>query len=100
MVHALVGDAPDRLFLVGDGQQKVYPGGFKLFDAGISVADLKWALLACVAGLADDPFGAGHDHMSLYRLITCPCTGLGRHERTRSSHQRLALAYFRWAPRR
>jgi superfamily I DNA/RNA helicase len=37
MLHALVGDAPDGLLLVGDDQQKVYPGGFKLVDAGISV---------------------------------------------------------------
>jgi superfamily I DNA/RNA helicase len=37
LLHALVGDAPDGLFLVGDGQQKVYPGGFKLADAGINV---------------------------------------------------------------
>jgi superfamily I DNA/RNA helicase len=37
LVHALVGDAPDGLLLIGDGQQKVYPGGFKLSDAGISV---------------------------------------------------------------
>jgi len=37
LLHALVGDAPDGLTLVGDGQQAVYPGGFTLAEAGISV---------------------------------------------------------------
>jgi hypothetical protein len=37
LLHALVGDAPDGLLLVGDGQQAVYPGGFSLAEAGISV---------------------------------------------------------------
>lgn len=37
LLHALVGDAPDGLLLVGDGQQAVYPGGFSLTEAGISV---------------------------------------------------------------
>jgi superfamily I DNA/RNA helicase len=34
----LAGDRPDALFLVGDGQQAIYPGGFTLAEAGISVA--------------------------------------------------------------
>ncbi|WP_136517823.1 nuclease-related domain-containing DEAD/DEAH box helicase [Cellulomonas telluris] len=38
MLHALVGDAPDGLTLVGDGQQTIYPGGFTLAEAGVSVA--------------------------------------------------------------
>jgi hypothetical protein len=38
LLHALVGDAPDGLLLVGDGQQAVYPGGFTLAEAGVSVA--------------------------------------------------------------
>ncbi len=38
LLHALVGDRPDGLFLVGDGQQSVYPGGFTLAEAGVSVA--------------------------------------------------------------
>jgi hypothetical protein len=38
LLHALVGDAPDGLLLIGDGQQRVYPGGFTLAEAGISVA--------------------------------------------------------------
>lgn len=38
MLHALVGDRPDGLHLVGDGQQSIYPGGFTLAEAGISVA--------------------------------------------------------------
>lgn len=37
LLHALVGDAPDGLLLVGDGQQAVYPGGFTLSEAGVSV---------------------------------------------------------------
>jgi hypothetical protein len=36
-LHALVGDRPDGLLMVGDGQQSVYPGGFTLSEAGISV---------------------------------------------------------------
>jgi superfamily I DNA/RNA helicase len=38
LLHALGGDGPDGLLLVGDGQQAVYPGGFTLAEAGISVA--------------------------------------------------------------
>jgi hypothetical protein len=38
LLHRLVGDAPDGLLLIGDGQQSVYPGGFSLGEAGISVA--------------------------------------------------------------
>jgi superfamily I DNA/RNA helicase len=37
LLHALVGDTPDGLLLVGDGQQAVYPGGFNLSEAGVSV---------------------------------------------------------------
>ena len=37
ILHALVGDRPDGLLLVGDGQQAVYPGGFTLSEAGVSV---------------------------------------------------------------
>jgi hypothetical protein len=37
LLHALVGDAPNGLLLVGDGQQAVYPGGFTLTEAGVSV---------------------------------------------------------------
>jgi superfamily I DNA/RNA helicase len=38
LLHALVGDRPDGLLLIGDGQQAVYPGGFSLSEAGINVA--------------------------------------------------------------
>lgn len=38
MLHRMVGDRPDGLLLIGDGQQSVYPGGFTLREAGISVA--------------------------------------------------------------
>ncbi|HEY5457361.1 MAG TPA: 3'-5' exonuclease [Acidothermaceae bacterium] len=37
LLHALVGDAPDGLLLVGDGQQSVYPGGFTLAETGVAV---------------------------------------------------------------
>jgi superfamily I DNA/RNA helicase len=37
LLHALVGDAPNGLLLIGDGQQAVYPGGFRLSDAGIDI---------------------------------------------------------------
>nr|WP_241732255.1 UvrD-helicase domain-containing protein [Galbitalea soli] len=38
MLHLLVGDAPDGLTLIGDGQQSIYPGGFTLAEAGINIA--------------------------------------------------------------
>ncbi|HEU0205758.1 MAG TPA: DEAD/DEAH box helicase, partial [Pseudolysinimonas sp.] len=38
MLHLLVGDAPDGLTIIGDGQQSIYPGGFTLAEAGISIA--------------------------------------------------------------
>ncbi len=37
LCKALAGDRPNSLFLAGDGQQALYPGGFTLADAGISV---------------------------------------------------------------
>ncbi|WP_435241230.1 UvrD-helicase domain-containing protein [Streptomyces cucumeris] len=37
LLHSLVGDAPNGLLLVGDGQQAVYPGGFRMSDAGIDI---------------------------------------------------------------
>ena len=42
LVHALVNgpegtDRPDGLFIVGDGAQKIYPGGFTLAQAGVDV---------------------------------------------------------------
>ncbi|MBP2182320.1 UvrD-helicase domain-containing protein [Amycolatopsis magusensis] len=36
-LRELAGDGPDRLLLVGDGQQQVYPGGWRLSDAGIPI---------------------------------------------------------------
>nr|WP_284254968.1 UvrD-helicase domain-containing protein [Pseudolysinimonas kribbensis] len=38
MLHLLVGDRPDGLLLVADGRQSIYPGGYTLAEAGISVA--------------------------------------------------------------
>jgi hypothetical protein len=37
MLHSVVGDGPDGLNLVGDGQQTIYPGGYTLAEAGISI---------------------------------------------------------------
>ncbi|MCU4748040.1 MULTISPECIES: nuclease-related domain-containing DEAD/DEAH box helicase [unclassified Streptomyces] len=37
LLYALVGDAPNGLLLVGDGQQAVHPGGFRLSEAGIDI---------------------------------------------------------------
>lgn len=36
-LHALAGDGPDRLLIIGDGQQSIYPGGFTLTEAGIDI---------------------------------------------------------------
>lgn len=38
MLHSLVGDEPDGLTLIGDGQQSIYPGGYTLAEAGVSLA--------------------------------------------------------------
>ncbi len=37
LLHRVAGDTPDGLLLIGDGQQSIYPGGFTLAEAGISV---------------------------------------------------------------
>jgi hypothetical protein len=37
-LKAIAGDGPNQLLIIGDGQQSVYPGGFTLSEAGISVA--------------------------------------------------------------
>ncbi|WP_331770965.1 UvrD-helicase domain-containing protein (plasmid) [Embleya sp. NBC_00888] len=39
LLHALVGDAANGLLLIGDGQQAVYPGGFRLAEAGITIPE-------------------------------------------------------------
>ena len=38
MLYSLVGDVPDGLTLIGDGQQTIYPGGYTLAEAGISLS--------------------------------------------------------------
>ena len=38
MLHALVGDRPDGLTLIGDGQQSIYPGGYTLPEASVTLA--------------------------------------------------------------
>jgi len=37
LLHSLVGDEPDGFTLIGDGQQSIYPGGYTLAEADISV---------------------------------------------------------------
>ncbi|WP_280348003.1 UvrD-helicase domain-containing protein [Nocardia neocaledoniensis] len=37
LVHELTGNAANALLLVGDGQQRIYAGGWRLVDAGIHV---------------------------------------------------------------
>ena len=37
LLRELAGDGPDALLLVGDGQQQVYAGGWRLSDAGIPI---------------------------------------------------------------
>lgn len=68
LLHALVGDAPNGLLLIGDGQQAVYPGGFRLSDAGIDIRggrgnvlrtnyrNSKEILEAALAVVAEDDF--------------------------------------------
>jgi hypothetical protein len=67
LVHALVGDEPDGLLLIGDGQQAIYPGGVTLAEAGVSVAGRAHVLSinyrnaaeildAAAAFVADDTF--------------------------------------------
>ena len=38
LCREVAGERPDSLFLVGDGQQALYPGGFTLAEAGISLS--------------------------------------------------------------
>ena len=38
MLRSIVGDRPDGLTLIGDGQQTIYPGGYTLSEANISIA--------------------------------------------------------------
>ncbi|MCI2237070.1 NERD domain-containing protein [Paenibacillus sp. TRM 82003] len=68
LLHALGGDGPDGLLLIGDGQQAVYPGGFTLSEAGINVRgrstvletnyrNASRILEAAVAVVASDAFG-------------------------------------------
>src|SRR5690606_30945869 len=37
LVLAISGHGPDQLLLVGDGQQQIYPGGWRLSEAGINL---------------------------------------------------------------
>ncbi|SDC16797.1 UvrD-helicase domain-containing protein [Actinokineospora iranica] len=38
LLRELAGDGANRLLLLGDGQQQVYPGGWRLSDAGIPIS--------------------------------------------------------------
>ncbi|WP_022881837.1 nuclease-related domain-containing DEAD/DEAH box helicase [Gryllotalpicola ginsengisoli] len=39
MLARIAGDAPDALTLIGDGQQTIYPGGYTLTEAGVSLGN-------------------------------------------------------------
>lgn len=45
LLHTLAGDGPNGLLLIGDGQQAVYPGGYRLSEAGITVAGARGVTL-------------------------------------------------------
>jgi superfamily I DNA/RNA helicase len=45
LLHGLVGDAADGLLVIGDGQQAVYPGGYRLSEAGVTVAGARGVVL-------------------------------------------------------
>ncbi|WP_233572316.1 UvrD-helicase domain-containing protein [Frigoribacterium sp. PhB160] len=38
LLHSMVGNRPDGLTLIGDGQQTIYPGGYTLSEVGISLS--------------------------------------------------------------
>jgi superfamily I DNA/RNA helicase len=72
LLHAAVGDRPDGLLLVGDGQQSIYPGGFSLASLGINVRgratrlsrnyrNTRQVLDAALAVVSDQPFDDGGD---------------------------------------
>ncbi|WP_067484058.1 nuclease-related domain-containing DEAD/DEAH box helicase [Actinomadura hibisca] len=67
LLHALAGDEPNGLLLIGDGQQAVYPGGFRLAEAGIGIKgratvlrtnyrNADEILAAAMDLVSDDPF--------------------------------------------
>jgi superfamily I DNA/RNA helicase len=45
LLHSLVGDAANGLLVIGDGQQAVYPGGYRLSEAGITIAGARGVVL-------------------------------------------------------
>jgi hypothetical protein len=66
LMRELAGDGPNRLLLVGDGQQQVYPGGWRLSEAGIPVRGrgevlrVNYRNRAAVLGFAQN-FNAAND---------------------------------------
>ena len=97
LIRALVSgadgqDRPDSLFIVGDGAQKIYPGGFTLAQAGIDVRgnstvlrvnyrntrEIMDAAMACagsepVDDLGDEYERGGADVESVRRGAVKPC---------------------------
>lgn len=45
LLHSLVGDAANGLLVIGDGQQAVYPGGYRLSEAGVTIAGARGVVL-------------------------------------------------------
>lgn len=45
LLHSLVGDVPNGLLVIGDGQQAVYPGGYRLSEAGITIPGARGVVL-------------------------------------------------------
>lgn len=45
LLHSLVGDVENGLLVIGDGQQAVYPGGYRLSEAGVAIAGARGVVL-------------------------------------------------------
>ncbi|MEU0948846.1 UvrD-helicase domain-containing protein [Streptomyces canus] len=105
LLHALVGDASNGLLLIGDGQQAVYPGGFRLTEADIDIRgdrgqvlrtnyrNAKQILDTAIAVVAEDAFEdidgtrtPGHREVDLtYRegqVLHCVNPTLTEHDQT------------------
>ncbi|WP_331766978.1 UvrD-helicase domain-containing protein [Embleya sp. NBC_00896] len=109
LLHALVGDVRNGLLLIGDDQQAVYPGGFRLAEAGIVIPEERThilrrnyrnapeivrAALAVVAGA-----GAGTDSADLDHDAEPPPRVTHSHHPTPAAHDAALIAALRDRPR-